>query len=85
MRDGEMMQIRKKDLNLSQERIIIHLPAKITKRKRARSVILSKEAGGWIRNKIKMISNEDLVWTKNKDWISARNNLITQFGKSRKR
>jgi len=85
MRDGEMMQIRKKDLDMSHERIIIHLPAKITKRKRARSVILSKESGGWIRNKIKMIADEDLVWTRNKDWISARNNLIMQFGKSRKK
>ncbi len=44
MRDGELMQIRKKDLELSHERILIHLPVRITKRNRARTTILSKEA-----------------------------------------
>ena len=83
MRDGELMQIRKKDLDLSHERILIHLPAKITKRNRARTAILSKEAGSWVRRKIKLLSDEDLIWTKNPNWVNARNNLIIQFGKAR--
>ena len=43
MRIGEAMQLKKKDLDLSQERIKINIPAEITKTRKGRSTYMSKE------------------------------------------
>ena len=65
MRLGEIVQIRKKDLVLDSDRIMVKIPAKITKTKQARTTFLSTEAEKMIRHKLKKLDDDDLVWGKN--------------------
>jgi len=62
MRIGEAMQIRKKDLDLDHERIIINIPARFTKLKRSRVTFLSIEAGKSIKPKLEKLTDDDLVY-----------------------
>ncbi len=62
MREGELMQIRKKHLVFDKDRIMIKIPAKFTKLRKARTVILSREATKPIMSKINKLDSEDLVW-----------------------
>lgn len=62
MREGELMQIRKKHLVFQKDRISIKIPAQFTKLKKARTVFLSKEAARPIISKINKLDSEDLVW-----------------------
>ena len=71
MREGELLQIRKKHLALEKSRIIIHLPPQITKLKRARTTFLSTEASKFIRTKINKLDDNDLVWSKTENLDSA--------------
>ena len=64
MREGELMQIRKKHLIFDKDRILIKIPAQFTKLRKARTVILSKEAARPIISKINKLDSEDLVWGK---------------------
>jgi len=65
MRIGELVQIRKKNLDLTKERIMIKIPASIAKYNKARTTFLSIEATKMIRQKLKRLDEEDLVWGKN--------------------
>ncbi|MCH8916282.1 MAG: site-specific integrase [Thaumarchaeota archaeon] len=65
MRLGEIVQIRKKDLVLDSKRIMVKIPAKITKTKQARTTFLSTEAEKMIRHKLKKLDDDDLVWGNN--------------------
>lgn len=62
MRLGEIVQIRKKDLVLDSKRIMVKIPAKITKTKQARTTFLSTEAEKMIRHRLKKLDDDDLVW-----------------------
>ena len=64
MREGELLQIRKKHLDFDGKRIIIHIPPALTKLKRARTTFLSIEASKMIRPKLKKLEDEDFVWSK---------------------
>jgi len=65
MRLGEIVQIRKKDLILDSERIMVKIPAKITKTKQARTTFLSTEAEKMIHHRLKKLDDDDLVWGNN--------------------
>ena len=65
MRLGEIVQIRKKDLVLDSDRIMVKIPAKITKSQQARTTFLSTEAEKMIRHKLKKLDDDDLVWGNN--------------------
>ena len=65
MRLGEIVQIRKKDLVLDSDRIMVKIPAKITKSQQARTTFLSKEAEKMIRHTLKKLDDDDLVWGNN--------------------
>jgi len=65
MRIGEAVQIKKKDLNFTMNRIMIKIPSACTKTKTARTTFLSKEAAMMISPKLKQITDNDLVWGKN--------------------
>jgi len=62
MRIGEAVQIRKSDLDFSYDRIMIKIPAKITKTKSGRTVFISKEAGEFLKPTLKKIEDDSLVW-----------------------
>ena len=74
MRIGEAVQIRKKHLDLSKKRIMIKIPASITKVKKARTTILSKEAAQFIIAKLKKLKEDDLVWGVSEDPHNAEIN-----------
>jgi hypothetical protein len=62
MREGELMQIRKKHLVFGKTRIMIKIPAQFTKLRKARTTFLSLEATKPIMSKINKIDSDELVW-----------------------
>ena len=71
MRIGEIVQIRKKDLDLNKKRIMVKIPARFTKLKRSRITFISIEAARMIRPRLKRIEDDDLVWGVNDDYEKA--------------
>jgi len=61
MRPVEACHIRKKDLEFK-ERIVIHIPAKWTKLKRARTTFCSKEVSNFIKPMLEKIKDEDVIF-----------------------
>jgi integrase len=74
MRIGELVQLRKKDFDLTKARIMIRLPAKITKLKRARITFISKEAAKYVRPILNQIDDNDLVFGVTEKFVDARTN-----------
>ena len=63
MRIGETLQIRKRDLDFdSYERVMIKLPAKITKTKKARITFISKEAEKELLRYVKNTNDDSFVF-----------------------
>jgi len=61
-RIGELLQLRKKDLDLSTDRITVNLRARTTKKGKERTTFFSREASQLLRVKLKKMDNDDLVW-----------------------
>ena len=72
MRIGETLQVRKKDLDFSRSRIMIRIPAEITKAKESRITFLSKEAEDNNKHVFSLAPN-DLVWGKSENWLNNTN------------
>jgi len=66
MRIAELLQLKKKDLEVK-ERIIVKIPADYTKSKRGRTTFLSKEAQKMLVPRLKKLTDDDFVFGKNKD------------------
>jgi len=63
MRENEICNIRKKDLDLSTSRITVRIPAKYTKTKEGRTTFISSEAANMILPKLKNLNENDRVWS----------------------
>ena len=74
MRVGEIVQLRKNHLVLDKENIIVKIPSKIAKLKKARTTFFSKEASDLLRPKLKTLSANDLVFGSNDDGMLAEQN-----------
>ncbi len=76
MRPGEALSLRKKDVQFLHEkgRYVITIPAKATKLKRQRTVIVSKEVNPYLSKALNNLENDDLVWARNKITKSAVSN-----------
>jgi len=72
MRMGEAVQLRRKDIDLTKKRIMIKIPAKITKTKRSRTTFISKEAASFLKQKLKNLEDNDLVFGSNENVNYAR-------------
>lgn len=79
MRIGEAVQLRKKDFDLSKERIMIRIPAKMTKTRTGRTTFISKEASSFVRTKLRTLDDEDLVFGSSEMVENARMNEIVTF------
>jgi len=83
MRIGEAMQLKKKDLDLSQERIKVNIPAEITKTRKGRSTYMSRETEKILKPFLDNYADDDFIFdfgsTTDKSMRSAResNNLRT--------
>jgi len=64
-RIGELVQLRKRHLILTNENIILKLPATITKFNKARTTFFSKEASKLLRPLLKNLDDNDLVFGSN--------------------
>jgi len=63
MRINEICYIKKKDIDLSRERLMIKIPAKYTKTKRARTTFISLEASKMILPTLLKLNDNDRVWS----------------------
>ena len=76
MRIGEAMQLKKKDLDLSQERIKINIPAEITKTRKGRSTYMSKETEKTLKPFLNDYADDDFIFdighTKDRSKRAAR-------------
>lgn len=84
MRIGEVVGIRKRDLDTSQERICITIPAKLTKKKVQRQTFVSKEAETYLLPIIRRLHPDDLVFGSNDDTYRSVENEELIFWKLRK-
>jgi len=62
MRSGELLQIKKSDLNLNTKRIMVKIRPSIAKGKKARTTFFSKEAGKMLRTILKKKGDNDLIF-----------------------
>ncbi len=62
MRLGELLQVRKSDLDLSKKRIMIKLRPSIAKGNKARTTFFSKESGSMLKNLIRNLDDDDLIF-----------------------
>lgn len=70
-RIGEMLQLRKKNFNFDHDRVLIKIPHTIAKFHKARTSVLSKEAGVYLKALLGKLEDDDLVFTKNPNVRSA--------------
>ena len=66
LRRGELLQLCKKDLDTTQKRIIVNVPASITKIKKSRVTFFSKEVTPLLKPILKRLGDEDRVFFRGK-------------------
>lgn len=71
MRIGELVQLRKKHLNIHSARITVKIPAAFTKRRRARTTFFSKEVSVTLLPKLRTMGESDLVFGSSEDQYRA--------------
>jgi integrase len=74
MRIGEIVQLRKKHLILDKQNIIVKIPSEIAKLQKARTTFFSKEASALLRPSLKILSDNDLVFGSNDNFLLAEQN-----------
>jgi len=84
MRIGEACAIRKRDVDTTKNPIEIHIPAIITKTKRARTTFVTRETKPLLLRRLAEIKDNDLVFGSNEDNIRAVNTANTAFEYYRK-
>lgn len=70
-RPGELLQVRKKDIDFKGKRIKVRIDAAHTKTRVGRSVWLTKEAAKYLTIRLRTLGDDDLVWTKNENAANA--------------
>ena len=73
-RPGELLQVRKSDIDTSKKRIKIRIEAENVKTRTGRSVWLTQETAKFLMIKLRNLEDDDLVWgTNEKSSFSLRN------------
>lgn len=85
MRIGETCALRKRDFDQSLGRIVIRIPAKFTKTKKARTTFVSKEAEEYLRPLLTELGNDELVFGVNEDNRASALVELNHFNRLRKR
>ncbi|MGI0056345.1 MAG: tyrosine-type recombinase/integrase [Nitrosarchaeum sp.] len=85
MRPSEALQIRKRDLELDKyDRIMIKIPAKITKTKKSRITFISKETEKELLPFLRKINDDSYIFNQsNRTMEQARLNELQIFGRLR--
>jgi len=66
LRRGELLQLQKRNLDTTQKRIIVNVPASITKTKKSRVTFFSKEVAPLLKPILKRLDNEDRIFFRGK-------------------
>jgi len=74
LRIGESVQLRKKHFLNDYDRLVLKIPPNIAKFKRGRTVVIGKEAGNRIKQILKKIDDNELVFGTGENPISSRVN-----------
>ena len=80
-RPGELLQVRKKDIDTSQKRIKIRIEAENVKTRSGRSIWLTREASRLLMVRLKDLKDNDLVWATNENPAYAEKTEATMFNK----
>ena len=78
-RIGELVQIRKCDVDLSQKRIAVRVHAKYTKMKKAKTAFITKETEPMFRILLKHKKDEELLFGTSEDKYSAKGSEKAHF------
>lgn len=73
-RPAELLQVRKKDIELGGKRVKIRIEAENTKTRSGRSVWLTKEATKYLMIRLRGLQDNDLVWGTHEKSHYAENN-----------
>ena len=79
MRIGETCQLRKRDFDVSKDPVEIHLPAKITKGKKARIAFVTLETKPALIHRLKKMNPDDLVFGSQENKRFAAENERSNF------
>ena len=83
MRRGELLQLKKRDLDLGQKRIMVNIPASITKTKRSRVTFFSKEVRPLLMPILRKLADDDRVFFRGKTSPANISNhyqmILTQY------
>jgi len=85
IRIKEAVQLRKRDFDLSLERIKITIPGKYAKSGKERITFCSKESEQYLRPKLRNLMDDQLVFTKNPNAHRARQNQEENFDRFREK
>lgn len=80
MRIGEACAIKKRDIDTTKNLIEIHIPATITKTKRARTTFVTRETRPLLLRRLAEINDDELVFGSSEDNVRAVNTAVTAFG-----
>ncbi len=84
IRIKEAVQLRKRDFDLSQDRIKIIIPGKYTKTKKSRITFVSSEGRDWLEPRLKRLKTDDLVFGTSEKPLHARQSEEERFDRIRK-
>ena len=79
MRVGEATQLIKSDIDVTKTPMEIHIRPETTKTKQGRTAYVSSETSHMLKNKLKQLSDETLVFATNPDPIKAVRNETLMF------
>jgi len=67
MRIGELVQLRKNDLTYDNQRFIVDIPSRIAKNKKGRITFFSREASHYLKQLLKNLADNDLIFGTNEN------------------
>ena len=79
MRIGEVLQLKKKDFDMTKTPIEIHIPAFATKTKKSRITFVTRETRPILQRRLNQINNDELVFGTNDDVRTSVNTEISKF------
>ena len=85
MRIGELVQLRREHLHTDTARIMVKIPARITKTKRARTTFFSAEAAGLLMPGLRGLDGCDLVFGTNPNPETARGAEMSHLARTLER
>ena len=85
MRIGELVQLRREHLHTDTDRIMVKIPAGITKKKRARTTFFSAEAAGLLMSRLGWLDGRDLIFGTNPNLVAARSAEMSHLARTLER